>query len=156
MGKNRVEEFKKFIVKHPAVIKEVKNNKRTWKEVYHDWIVLGEDHESWNRTTAEDSTQGTKNAKTENEKKQTDETKKVNDETKKDRGEPKKKRKELTVGEIVSMLGKINVSDLQTYISQFGGAVEGIQQLIQHFQSNPQGQTVPERDKPLTYQTYKD
>ncbi|MFC7372047.1 spore coat protein YlbD [Fictibacillus iocasae] len=146
MGKSKVEEFKKFIVKHPAIIKEVRDHQKTWKEVYKDWATLGEDHEIWQRGMKEENKkndQAKSSAKQKSEKKTDQE----------------KKRKELTVGEIVSMLGKINVSDLQQYISQFGGAVEGIQQLIQHFQSNPQVPTAAEREKAAsfqTFQTYKD
>ncbi|WP_240375077.1 YlbD family protein [Bacillus piscicola] len=42
-----VQEFRTFIQSHPGLIKEVREGRRTWNELYQDWVILGEDHEDW-------------------------------------------------------------------------------------------------------------
>jgi len=50
MNKNQhpsIEEFKQFVKRHPKLIKEVRDGKKTWKELYQDWYLLGEEDEIW-------------------------------------------------------------------------------------------------------------
>jgi len=63
MNKNQhpsIEEFKQFVKRHPKLIKEVRDGKKTWKELYQDWYLLGEEDEIWDtyKETNERENQG--------------------------------------------------------------------------------------------------
>lgn len=47
MSQQSVESFKKFVKKHPSLIKEVRSGKRNWKELYEEWYILGDQDEVW-------------------------------------------------------------------------------------------------------------
>lgn len=47
MSETSIEFFKAFVKNHPKIIDEVKSGKWTWKELYEEWYVLGEDDEKW-------------------------------------------------------------------------------------------------------------
>jgi hypothetical protein len=131
--KTDIESFKEFVHKHPELIKEVKKNKRPWKEVYQDWIVLGGEHESWNQYSKEKKT-------IENERS----------------SKLQSKKPELTIGDIVAGLSKLQISDVQKYLSQFGSVMDAVQELLQQFnnQSDRPNQ-LPEK-KVNDYPSYKD
>ena len=38
-----VQEFKQFVKRHPKIIKEVREGKATWQELFEEWYLLGED-----------------------------------------------------------------------------------------------------------------
>lgn len=133
MVKTDIESFKEFVHKHPELIKEVQKNKRPWKEVYQDWIVLGEEHESWNQYSKE-------------KKKQQD----------KRSSSAQNMRAELTIGDIIAGLSKLQINDVQKYLSQFGSLMDAVQELLQQFnnQSDRPNQ-LPEK-KMNDYPSYKD
>lgn len=133
--KTDIESFKEFVHKHPDLIREVKKNKRPWKEVYQDWIVLGEEHESWNQYA-----------------KDKDKDKEKQDE----RSKSEKTRTELTVGDIVAGLSKLQINDVQKYLSQFGSLMDAVQELLQQFnnQSDRPNQ-LPEK-RMNDYPSYRD
>jgi predicted ATP-dependent endonuclease of OLD family len=39
----KLEEFKAFIKKHPLLKTEVQSGKKTWQELYEDFVLLGDD-----------------------------------------------------------------------------------------------------------------
>ena len=43
----KVKQFKSFVQKHPLLIKEVRQNKTTWQELFEEWYLLGEDDPKW-------------------------------------------------------------------------------------------------------------
>ncbi len=47
MPQKPIDLFKAFIKKHPGLIDEVKNGAWTWKELYEEWYLLGDDDEKW-------------------------------------------------------------------------------------------------------------
>lgn len=47
MSKPSIELFKTFIKNHPTLIDEVKKGNWTWKELYEEWYVLGDEDEKW-------------------------------------------------------------------------------------------------------------
>ncbi|MFZ4450271.1 YlbD family protein [Salibacterium aidingense] len=99
-------EFREFLYKHPELIKEVREGKQTWNQLYQDWVVLGEDHEQWAsyRISDEDKKDIVKNDNTD------------------------------SLSTIIKTLGQINIEDLQKQISQFSGMMGNVQQVLQHFQ----------------------
>ncbi|MGX1982625.1 putative coat protein YlbD-like [Thermolongibacillus altinsuensis] len=52
-----VEQFKQFIKKHPKLVREVRSGKKTWKELYNDWYLFGEEDEIWNEYKEEIETE---------------------------------------------------------------------------------------------------
>ena len=45
----KMEEFRTFVSKHPLLRDEVRNNKFTWQNVYEEWVLYGEEDESWKK-----------------------------------------------------------------------------------------------------------
>jgi hypothetical protein len=131
--KTDIESFKEFVHKHPELIKEVKKNKRPWKEVYQDWIVLGEEHESWNQYSKD-------------KKKQKD----------KRSSSSQKMRVELTIGDIIAGLSKLQINDVQKYLSQFGSVMDAVQELLQHFNNQSDRPNQLPENKRNDYPSYKD
>lgn len=43
-----VEQFKQFLKKNPKLVKEVRLEKKTWQQLYENWVLLGEEDEQWN------------------------------------------------------------------------------------------------------------
>lgn len=133
MVKTDIESFKEFVHKHPELIKEVKKNKRPWKEVYQDWIVLGEEHESWNQYSKD-------------KKKQKD----------KRSSSSQKMRAELTIGDIIAGLSKLQINDVEKYLSQFGSVMDAVQELLQHFNNQSDRPNQLPENKRNDYPSYKD
>jgi hypothetical protein len=131
--KTDIESFKEFVHKHPELIKEVKKNKRPWKEVYQDWIVLGEEHESWNQYSKE-------------KKKQQD----------KRSSSAQNMKAELTIGDIVAGLSKLQINDVQKYLSQFGSLMDAVQELLQQFNNQSDRPSQLPENKMNDYPSYKD
>lgn len=46
---SRMEEFRTFVNKHPKLREEVQTQKRSWQNIYEDWVILGESHDQWNQ-----------------------------------------------------------------------------------------------------------
>ncbi len=40
---SRMEDFREFVAKYPKLKDEVRNKKRTWQEIYEDFVLLGDD-----------------------------------------------------------------------------------------------------------------
>lgn len=66
---SKMDEFRTFVSKHPEVRTDVLNGKRTWQQIYEDWVILGEDNEAWafNKTKDANANQN-KGSKTESKK----------------------------------------------------------------------------------------
>ena len=45
----KMEEFRVFVSKHPLLKDEVRNKKFTWQNVYEEWVLYGENDESWKK-----------------------------------------------------------------------------------------------------------
>ena len=46
---SKMENFRQFVSKHPLLRDEVRNNKFTWQNVYEEWVLYGEEDESWKK-----------------------------------------------------------------------------------------------------------
>ncbi|SDG93965.1 Putative coat protein [Alteribacillus persepolensis] len=102
-----LQEFRTFLYRHPRLIKEVREEKRTWNQLYQDWVILGEEHEEWKpyRVTEED---------------------KKNDNP----------QSADSLQQLMKMIGQINVNELQQHIAQFSGVMGNVQRMLQHFQKS--------------------
>ena len=45
---SRKDEFRIFIAKNPLIKENVLNGKKTWQQIYENWVLLGENDPIWN------------------------------------------------------------------------------------------------------------
>ena len=45
---SRMDEFRSFVSKYPKIREDVLSGKKTWQNIYEDWVILGEDSDTWN------------------------------------------------------------------------------------------------------------
>lgn len=45
---SRMDEFRIFIAKNPLIKEDVLNGKKTWQQIYENWVLLGENDPIWN------------------------------------------------------------------------------------------------------------
>ena len=46
---SRMDEFKVFVSKYPLIKEDVRNGNKTWQQLYEDFVILGEDDESFKK-----------------------------------------------------------------------------------------------------------
>ncbi len=140
-----VKEFKEFVKQHPGIMKEVQGGKRTLQHVYEEWSILGAAHEQWEAYSRP----------TENQQ-QTEETEQSS--TNEQASEGQTTSEEGTsggtsefLGQMMGLVKKMNVQDLQSHLTQFSSVLGNVQNLMQTFQK-PQEQTRrPESDSPFSF-----
>lgn len=44
---NRIEQFKRFVRRHPKLRYLVRNGEHTWQSLYEEWVMLGEEDSFW-------------------------------------------------------------------------------------------------------------
>ncbi|TCP30490.1 putative coat protein YlbD-like [Scopulibacillus darangshiensis] len=42
-----IKAFKRFVQEHPELVKGVKEQDKTWNDIFEEWVLFGEDHEIW-------------------------------------------------------------------------------------------------------------
>ena len=45
---SRMDEFRLFVSKYPKIRDDVTSGKKTWQNIYEDWVILGEQSDVWN------------------------------------------------------------------------------------------------------------
>lgn len=53
---SRMDEFRSFVGRYPLVREEVVSGKKTWQNIYEDWVMLGENNEIWKQYRSVTST----------------------------------------------------------------------------------------------------
>jgi hypothetical protein len=123
-SKEKIDAFKQFVKEHPGLINKVKVDKQSWQDIFEEWVLLGENDEQWSvykkKTVKQDQSLGT------NKEKST------------------KTKRDVSIAQLMEMLKRVDINEVQHYISQFSGAMTGIQELLQQFQSS-QNQSFPQR-----------
>ncbi|WP_227935696.1 YlbD family protein [Alkalihalobacillus deserti] len=127
-----VQKFKHFIKEHPLLLKEVKEERKTLQELYEEWSVLGGDNEQWvpyKKDQSKTSYEGTQEATNEGTTQTTTDT----------------------LGQIMGLVKRMNVQDLQNHVAQFSSVLANVQNVIQSFQkpSNPPNQS--QQDHPFSF-----
>ena len=46
---SRMEEFRQFVSKYPKIRDDVVSGKKTWQNIYEDWVILGENNSIWDK-----------------------------------------------------------------------------------------------------------
>ncbi|MFZ7942177.1 MULTISPECIES: YlbD family protein [Bacillaceae] len=114
--------FKEFVKNNPNIIKEVRNGKATWQELYEDWYLLGEEDKRWEDMGNDaDSTQETSNGETKGD----------------------------WMSNIVGMVKKMDPNQMQTHINNLSQALGAIQGVISQFQGgNPASGSIKPQEGP--------
>ena len=116
-----IEEFKAFVKEHPKLIQEVRENKRSWQQIFEEWHILGEDDDIWKKYKRDDG-----------DKKDQSNTDERNEKSNND-----------FMTQFLSILKNIDTNELQQNISNINGAISNVQQLISQFQSFKQSKQQP-------------
>jgi hypothetical protein len=45
----RMDEFREFVSRYPLVREDVVSGKKTWQNIYEDWVILGENNSVWDK-----------------------------------------------------------------------------------------------------------
>ncbi|OPX04628.1 YlbD family protein [Geobacillus proteiniphilus] len=106
-----VEQFKQFVKKHPKIIQEVRSGKKTWKQVYEDWYLFGEDDDIWEPYREA-------NGATKEEEKGTNKW----------------------LDKLAAMLGQIDAAEVQKHLANVQQAIAAIQSILSEFQGGDQEQ----------------
>jgi hypothetical protein len=127
--KSSVNKFKSFVRKHPKLLSTVRNKEKTWKEIYEEWYLLGEDDELW-------------------EKYKGNIEEKNND---------KDGNQAEVLKHLVGVFKNMDINQLQNNINQVSGAISSIQEIIgsfqkpQHPQHPPHQQHSPHHNHPFSF-----
>ncbi|WP_171016728.1 spore coat protein YlbD [Pseudalkalibacillus caeni] len=119
LSREKVNEFKSFVKSHPGLIKLVREDKKTWKEIFEEWLLLGEEDEVWEKYRS----------------------KRVMDED-----EPEPETNKAGLGSFLSMLQSINFKEIQSQIDQFSGTVSSIKQILSEIQPVRKPQNLPDQN----------
>lgn len=120
-----VREFKEFLTKHPALIKEVRENGRSWQEHYEKWVLLGEDDPYWKQyEEAEDDTE--------------------KDDTENEKGT--KKQSEM-FGQLMKLTENIDINKVQEHVQQFSSTITTIQGMLGQFQETKNKKELPDNTR---------
>lgn len=103
-------EFKHFVNKHPALLKDIRKRGRSWQEHYEKWVLLGEEDSHWDEYREED----------------VQEEKEVEEKI-------KGKHSEL-FGQLIKLSENIDVNKLQSQVHQLNNTITTIQEVITQFQ----------------------
>ncbi|KGX84070.1 YlbD family protein [Pontibacillus marinus] len=109
-----VQQFKEFVNKHPKLVKEVKDQGSSWQPFYEKWVLLGEEDSFWD-PYREEVVQTKRREENKEE-------------------EPSESNNQEFMGQLMSMVDKVDLNKVQEHIQQLNGAVQNIQSLVGQFQ----------------------
>ncbi|MCM3713073.1 YlbD family protein [Halalkalibacter oceani] len=127
-----VQQFKEFMKQHPALIAEVKANRRSLQTIYEEWSILGPEHEQW---------QTYRSVKAEAAQEPVEEeTASNSNSTASD-----------TLGQVMGLIRRMNVQDLQNHLAQFSSVLANVQNVIQTFQRPSNQPSQKPQDHPFSF-----
>lgn len=107
-----VQKFKVFVNRHPKMVHDVRDGKKTWQQFYEEWYLLGEEDEVWKGYRVDHK------------------------EVVPSVQESKQEKSEDFMGQMVSFFKKLDVEQVQQHITNVTSAIGSVQQVIQQFQGN--------------------
>ncbi|MGJ9381292.1 spore coat protein YlbD [Salipaludibacillus sp. CF4.18] len=125
-----IKQFKSFVRNNPHVLRDVKNESKTLQDLFEEWKLFGEEDDIWD-SYLETSENEDSEEKSE-EKNKSDSTKDI---------------------DVLNMLKKMNLNDLQHHLGQFTTVIGSVQELIGQFkqQQPSQTQTPPPPERPSSF-----
>ncbi|QHE52070.1 YlbD family protein [Pontibacillus sp. HMF3514] len=134
-----VQQFKDFVSNHPKLVKEVKDQGASWQPYYEKWVLLGEEDSYWDPYREEEAAQSKNAEETKNEASSEDNNQEF-------------------MGQLMSIVNKVDLNRVQEHIQQLNGAVQNIQSLVGQFQDmkkqlpgQSQNQERPQRRSPFSF-----
>lgn len=109
-----VKKFKGFVREHPYILRDVNSGEKTLQDLFEEWMLFGEEDEIW-------------------------ETYREPEEAEEESDEGEGAEEDGPGEDVLAMLKKMNLNDIQHHLGQFSTVVESVQQLISQFrqQQNP-------------------
>ncbi|MCM2674848.1 YlbD family protein [Alkalicoccobacillus plakortidis] len=138
-----VQEFKAFVREHPKLTNEIRLGNKSLQAYYEEWTVLGADHSQWDQFKADASEQYVHQEEPQSSSSSSSEN---NEQT-----EPGQAAEFM--GQIMGMVKKMNVQDLQNHLAQFSSVLGNVQTLIQSFQRSEGQETRSNSDQPFFVST---
>ncbi|WP_280769108.1 YlbD family protein [Salipaludibacillus daqingensis] len=121
-----VKKFKIFVKGNPHVLRDVHSGEKSLQDLFEEWMLFGEDDEIWDSYLSQDIDQDAEESR---ENKENDED-------------------SSTEMELLNMLKKMNLNDVQHHLAQFSTVVGSIQELVSQFkQQTPSHQPGPEQQQ---------
>lgn len=105
-----VKKFKRFVKEHPHVLRDVHSDEKKLQDLFEEWMLFGEDDEIWDSYLSDEKIDDSK----------ADEANQTKDDTKSE-------------VELLNMLKKMNLNDVQHHLAQFSTVVGSVQELIGQF-----------------------
>lgn len=111
---SRMDEFREFVSRYPKVRDDVRSGKRTWQNIYEEWVIYGENDPQWQKYNETDVAGSKTNTISNTNQKQTGNTQaSLND----------------SIKNIVSYVQKINPDSLNRTLN----TVQKVVQIAQSF-----------------------
>lgn len=104
-----VKKFKRFVKEHPRVLRDVHSEEKTLQDLFEEWMLFGEDDEIWDSYKFDE------------------------DDDVKEKKDNESKGDTKTELELLNMLKKMNLNDVQHHLAQFSTVVGSVQELIGQF-----------------------
>ncbi|AIC94945.1 MULTISPECIES: YlbD family protein [Shouchella] len=143
-----VREFKVFVKNHPGLVTEVKDGKRTLQDIYEEWSILGEEHEQWQPFLYTEDVQQEHVAESQQEEQERVE---ANQSTSDTSEEASSVGTGEFLGQLMGLVKKMNVQDLQSHLTQFSSVLGNVQNLMQTFQKPQEPTRRSESDSPFSF-----
>ncbi|TWI55807.1 YlbD family protein [Halalkalibacter nanhaiisediminis] len=128
-----VQQFKEFMRQHPLLINEVREERKSLQNLFEEWSILGAEHEQWQAYKQVETNQSTDSSQ----------------DTEQD--EQPSQSATATLGQIMSLLRRVNVQDLQNHLSQFSSVLTNVQGVIQSFQRPNDPPSQGPQDHPFSF-----
>ena len=121
-----VTRFKSFVKNNSYVLKDIKNGEKTLQDLFEEYMLFGEEDDIWESYKADLES----NESTEEE-----------DDGKKE--EKKSEKESINVKDLLEIVKKMNMNDLQKNLAQISGVLGSVQELLLQFkQSDGAGSSV--------------
>lgn len=133
-----VQDFKAFVREHPMIMNDVRLGQKSLQAFYEEWSVLGADHSQWQPYKSPDVS-----------------GERIQEETQQHTEESSQQTDPGTasefMGQIMGMVKKMNVQDLQNHLAQFSSVLGNVQTLIQGFQRSDGQEQRSNPDQPFSF-----
>ncbi|WP_158282211.1 spore coat protein YlbD [Salipaludibacillus keqinensis] len=126
-----MKKFKIFVKENPYVLRDVNSGDKTLQDLFEEWMLFGEEDDIWESYKPSGEEEGT------GEEKETE-------------GETEDKAGDV---DLLGMLKKMNLNDVQHHLAQFSTVVGSIQELVSQFkqQQTPEPPPRPEQQSPFSF-----
>lgn len=135
-----VKDFKAFVREHPMIMNDVRLGQKSLQSFYEEWSILGSDHSQWQPYKSPESYEEPIHDETETQQQANESSQQTDPSTASE-----------FMGQIMGMVKKMNVQDLQNHLAQFSSVLGNVQTLIQGFQRTEGQEQRSSSDQPFSF-----